>query len=77
MLWVALGLAGFVLLAVVAWCVRRRTIGDVQSTGADLLDLTTLEKMRQAGTITEQEFKVLRAQAIRALGVSNSQGSQR
>jgi hypothetical protein len=67
LLWSAVGLAAFVALALLAWWVRRRTIGKQRGGTADVLNLETLQRMRSTGTISEQEYKALRAAAIRSL----------
>jgi hypothetical protein len=77
LLWGVVGVAGLVLLAVFAWWLRRRTVGSPQQSSEDLLDLETLERMREAGTLTAHEYKALRARAIQSLGASGDRGLQR
>jgi len=68
LLWCAVGLVGFLLLALFAVWMRRRTLGQRESGAPNLFDLGTLQRLRDEEAISEHEYKVLRSAAIRALG---------
>jgi len=72
--WGAVGVAGLVLLALVAWWSRRRLLGASDGQPENLLDMEALERLRAAGAISEPEFRMLRSAAMRALTAEHRSG---
>jgi hypothetical protein len=58
------------LLALVLgiWAARRQLLGDDERSTPDLLDLATLQRLRDEKSISEREYRVLRDLAIASLG---------
>jgi len=71
------GLFVGLLLAVGAWLMIRRWCrgGGLDDGGADLWSLDDLERMRDRGDLTEEEYRLLRARVIDAFSSDGSAGS--
>lgn len=77
LVWGGLGIALLVVFVVGLIWVRRRLFGSNAAGAGDMLDLETLRQLREAGTISEQEYKALRGLAIQALDGPSKKGLQR
>ncbi len=66
-MWGGAGLAGIVLLALAAHFARSRFRRDHGDRGLEIWDLRTLERMRQEGRITVEEYDSLRRKVLDAI----------
>jgi flagellar biogenesis protein FliO len=67
-IWGLLGLALLLALVLGIWAARRQLLGDDERSTPDLLDLATLQRLRDEKSISEREYRVLRDLAIASLG---------
>ena len=66
--WGGLAILGLIAFVVVVHFLRKRLYSsDGHRSDAEGFDLDTLERMREDGTLSDGEYRALRAQAVQAL----------